>query len=85
MSDIQTKADARIIDLLHHIDEHIRFVLQHVFNTKLEVRGLIAQEGLPEQGAFFGLPAFKIDEWQPAIVYDHAGDAERRGNLIGFI
>ena len=85
MSDIQTKADARIINLPHHIDEHIRFILQHIFNTKLEVRRLIAQEGLPEQSAFFGLPAFKIDKWQPAIVHDHAGYAERRGNLIGFI
>ena len=35
VSDIQRKADARIIILPLHIVEHIRFILQHFFNTKL--------------------------------------------------
>ena len=70
VSDIQTKADARIIDLPHHIDEHIRFVLQHVFNTKdVYKRQDVTDAGLVLKELAPGITAEYVQErTQPELI-----------------
>ena len=51
-------------------------ILQDVFYIYAEIFRFIGHEILPEQGAVFRLPFFKIYKRQPPVMYDHVFDAE---------